>query len=61
MKQSRQIIIKNRYINLPVKDGAPTRQVRFLVNGETVREFGIELAAGTPDFWVFADVSAFKG
>ena len=37
------------------------RQVRFRVGGETVRAFGIELAEGEPDFWVFSDVSAFHG
>src|SRR5262249_3347094 len=31
-------------------------------DAQTVREFDIELADGTePDFWAFADMSAFKG
>ena len=61
MGLSREMIIRDRYVNLPVKNGAPTRQMGFCVNGEAVREFGIELAEGEPDFWVFADVSAFQG
>jgi fructan beta-fructosidase len=46
---------------LPVKDRAPLRRVTFSVDQKVVREFDIELADGKPDFWVFADVSAFKG
>jgi fructan beta-fructosidase len=56
-----EMIVQNQYVNLPVKNGAPTRRTRLLVNGEVVRDFGIELAEGEPDFWVFADVSTFQG
>jgi fructan beta-fructosidase len=57
----REITIERRYLNLPVKNGAPKRRVRFEVGGRTVREFDIELADGRPDFWAFADVSPFRG
>jgi fructan beta-fructosidase len=57
----REIAIDKRYLNLPVKNGAPKRRVRFEVGGETVREFDIELAEDKPDFWAFADVSPFRG
>ncbi|MEE8307684.1 MAG: glycoside hydrolase family 32 protein, partial [Gammaproteobacteria bacterium] len=36
-------------------------KIRFRVNGQVVRVFDIELAKGEPDFWVFSDVSSFKG
>jgi fructan beta-fructosidase len=49
------------HLQLPVKNGAPKRRMKFLVDKETVREFDIELATdGKPDFWVTADVSALK-
>jgi sucrose-6-phosphate hydrolase SacC (GH32 family) len=35
--------------------------MRFVVEGREVREFTIELADAEPDFWVFADVSSFRG
>ncbi len=57
----REIVLDKRYLNLPVKTGAPKRRVRFEVGGATVREFDIELAEGKPDFWAFADVSPFRG
>ncbi|MGC1276352.1 MAG: GH32 C-terminal domain-containing protein [Planctomycetaceae bacterium] len=58
---SRTIAVAHRYLHLPVKNGAPKRQMRFVVGGKTVREFEIELADGAPDFFAFADVSAFDG
>lgn len=58
---SREILIQNQYINLPVKNDAPKHRVRFLVNAKTVREFEIELADAEPDFWVFSDVGELKG
>jgi fructan beta-fructosidase len=57
----REIAIDKRYLNLPVKNGATKRRVRFEVGGQTVREFDIELAEDGPDFWAFADVSPFRG
>jgi fructan beta-fructosidase len=58
---SRAFTIDKRYLLLPVKNGAPMRRVTFTVDKQVAREFDIELAEGAPDFWVFADVSAFKG
>lgn len=57
----RDIEVAKPYLHLPVKNGAPKRRMKFIVEGQTVREFEIELAEGRPDFWVFADLSAFRG
>jgi len=61
IKLSKKMVIQNRFLNLPIKNGAPKRNVRFLVEGEIVRAFKIELADGKPDFWMFSDVGKFKG
>ncbi len=58
---SREITIDKRYLHLPVKNGAPGCRVKLVVDGETAREFTIELAEGEPDFWVFADMADFAG
>jgi fructan beta-fructosidase len=59
---TRAVAVDKIYLHLPVKNGAPMKRVHFIVDKETAREFDIELADGeTPDFWAFADVSAFKG
>ncbi|HSQ58076.1 MAG TPA: 2,6-beta-D-fructofuranosidase, partial [Gemmata sp.] len=67
--------VDKRYLHLPVKTGAPMRRVQIVVREErdggpdrsvlvdhVKREFDIELAVDEkPDYWAFADVSAFKG
>jgi fructan beta-fructosidase len=58
---AREIVLAARFLNLPIKSGAPRRRMRFEIDGRTAREFEIELAEGQPDFWAFSDVSAFKG
>ncbi|NLO83551.1 MAG: glycoside hydrolase family 32 protein [Clostridiales bacterium] len=61
MNTSREILIENRYINFPVKDGALKRLLRCSVDDEPFREFEIELASEEPDYWVFMDVSKLLG
>jgi fructan beta-fructosidase len=58
---SRQIKVEGRYLNLPVKNGAPKRRVSVLLDGKAEREFDIELAPGKPDWWAFMDLTPFKG
>jgi fructan beta-fructosidase len=58
---SRDITLSKRYLNLPVKTGAPKRRMAVLWNGTTLREFDIELAEGEPDFWVVLDVNEWSG
>jgi len=59
--QRKEFTIENRYLNLPVKNGAPKRRMRMIVDDKVVREFEIELAERTPDFWVFLDLAPFAG
>lgn len=58
---TRELTLKNRYLNLPVKAGAPKRQVSVLVEGQTPRTFEIELANSNPDWWAFMDIAPFQG
>lgn len=57
---TRTLRVDRRYLNLPVKNGAPPRRMSLLLHGRTVREFTIELANGRPDFWVFVDLTPFQ-
>ncbi|HVK12516.1 MAG TPA: GH32 C-terminal domain-containing protein [Gemmataceae bacterium] len=59
--RTREFTIDQKYLHLPVKNGAPVKRMKFEVDGKTVRDFDIELADDRPDFFVFADVSAFAG
>ena len=58
---TRAITVRKRYLNFPVKNGAPMRRVSFVVAGKAAREFDIELAEATPDWWAFMDLTEFKG
>ena len=58
---SYQIVLTNNLLNLPVKNSSPARRVTVTVGGNAVRDFNINLADGTPDWWAFVDVSAFQG
>jgi fructan beta-fructosidase len=57
----RDFQIEKRFLNLPIKNGAPKRQVTTLVDGKVEVKNGIELAEGAPDWWAFMDVSAWCG
>jgi fructan beta-fructosidase len=59
--QERAIAVTGRLLLFPVKTGAPKRRVRVLADQATVPEFDIELATDNPQFWVFLDVSRFRG
>ncbi len=61
VEQRRALLLEKQYLNLPVKNGAPKRRVSLAVDAETIREFEMELAEAEPDFWVFLDISAFRG
>lgn len=57
----RELIVDKKYLHLPVKTGGRKLRMKFVDAGQTLREFEIELAEGTPDLWAFADVSQFLG
>jgi len=57
----RDFTIERRYLNLPIKNGAPKRLVTALVDGAVVVRNEIELAPAEPDWWAFMDVSAWTG
>ena len=57
----RELRIEKRYLNFPVKQGASGRLIKFFINDKVVREFEVALGSDRPDFWVFLEVSEFKG
>ena len=58
---ARDIVIKKPYLNFPVKNGGPMHRVSVVLDGQSVRDFDIELADGQPDWWAFLDATPFKG
>lgn len=59
--QEREFVATRRFLNLPVKDGAPERRLRVVAGGKVARDFVIPLADDTPDYWVFLDLLPFRG
>jgi fructan beta-fructosidase len=58
---SRTIALTERYLHLPVRNGAPVRKVTIRCDGLPVREFDIKLAEEGADFWVFDDLQSLRG
>ena len=58
--KSRELLLKKKYLNFPVKNGAKKSLISLIIDGTVVREFEIELASDEPDFWVFLDISEFQ-
>lgn len=50
-----------KWLVLPVKNGAPKKNVELWIDGEHERWFDIELADGEPDWLAYLDISAWKG
>lgn len=55
------IKVNKKYLNLPVSHQTDRKQMRLEVGGKEERSFVIRLASGTPDYWVFCDMTPFKG
>jgi fructan beta-fructosidase len=58
---SREFKIEQRYLNFPIKNGAPKRKVTVFVDGHVEVRNDIELADAEPDWWAFMDVSSWRG
>jgi fructan beta-fructosidase len=59
--ESMEMVFVKKYLNMPVKHRARKRTMDILIDGKIVRQFVIELAEGEPDYWVFLDISEFRG
>ena len=59
--QSRAIPISKHYLNIPVANSTEMQVFQIQVNGTLKREFPVQLAEHSPDYWIFLDVSEFKG
>jgi fructan beta-fructosidase len=59
--KEKEIILKSKYLNLPVQNGVSKQRMILIIDKKTVREFDIEVAVDKDDFWIFWDISVFKG
>jgi fructan beta-fructosidase len=59
--QSRTFHISKHYLNIPVANSSEMHVFQIQVNGVQKREIPAQLAELSPDYWIFLDVSEFKG
>src|SRR4051812_5576311 len=57
----RDFIATSRYLQIPIKTGAPKRVVTLRVDGKVAVRNDIELANAESDWWAPMDVSAWSG
>jgi sucrose-6-phosphate hydrolase SacC (GH32 family) len=55
------IKITKKYLNLPVSQAQARGTMKFLIGGKQERIFKIRLARDEPQYWVFWDMTEFKG
>jgi fructan beta-fructosidase len=53
--------ITKQYLNIPVGDHARMKLIELRENGKLRREFPVQLAEDTVSYWIYIDVSEFKG
>jgi fructan beta-fructosidase len=58
---SNYFIPEKKYLVLPVKNGAPKRNVEIWVDGICTRYFDIELAENQPDWYAYLQIDQWKG
>ncbi|MDP9042805.1 MAG: glycoside hydrolase family 32 protein, partial [Bacteroidota bacterium] len=59
--QSREIKITKHYLNIPIGHKARMRMMELKVNGNMKREFPVQLAEDSVEYWIYIDVSEFRG
>jgi sucrose-6-phosphate hydrolase SacC (GH32 family) len=58
---SKTFVVSNKYINFPVSQSTERQRVIFQEPGIPAYPLQMRIAKGTPDYWVFRDVSALMG
>lgn len=52
---------EQKFLVLPVKNGAPKKNIELWLNGNIIRFFDIELAEDAADWYAYLDISSWKG
>ncbi len=59
--ESLSIRINSRYLNIPISHRMDRKQLTFTAKGEDTLTVVVRIAEDAPDYWVFKDVSRYKG
>src|SRR5579875_2025933 len=60
-QQSINLTITKQYLNIPVGDHARMKMIELNEGGKMKREFPVQLAEDSVSYWIYIDVSEFKG
>ncbi|MES2455117.1 MAG: glycoside hydrolase family 32 protein [Bacteroidota bacterium] len=55
------IKVTKKYLNFPISQRTDRGIMTFEIGGKQERSFRIRLAGNEPEYWVFADMTAYKG
>lgn len=59
--ETRTIKVSSKYMNIPISHTMDRKRLMFTAQGEDTLSVVVRIAEGTPDYWVFKDVSRYKG
>ena len=59
--QTRKLEVTQQYLNVPIGRQAKSRIFTISENGIVKREFPLQLAEDTVDYWIYLDIREFKG
>lgn len=59
--QELKMKITEPYLNIPISYNAKMEVIKINIDGETKREFPVQLAIDTINYWIYIDVTEFKG
>lgn len=57
----RELEVKCRYLNIPVSHKNDRKSLTMIPEGQTPQRNDVRIAEGEPDYWVFRDISEWKG
>ena len=55
------IKVRSRYLNIPISHRTDRKRLTFTSRGEDTLSVVVRIAEDTPDYWVFKDVSRYRG
>ena len=58
---TKEFTIEKKYLNIPIAMQQNRQKVHFLLDKDTLTYSVLRIADKEPDYWVFKDVSAYKG
>lgn len=59
--ESVSLKVNRKYLNIPVSHKTERKQLTMTAKGDDTLSVVVRIAEGTPDYWVFKDVSRYKG